>query len=169
MAASPSATAVAPVSQRGQAGQILLVEDDPSVAAMYRYKLESCGYAVRIAETGPSGLTLGLQSPPDLVLLDIGLPEMDGLQVLAALRADLRTCALPIVILSAYDDPQLIERGHRLGATDYLVKAQVSPAQVSDAVTRWISALSAQQSGESAAHSPASVPLLSSATEGEAR
>jgi CheY-like chemotaxis protein len=169
MASSPSATVAAADSQRGQAGQILLVEDDPSVAAMYRYKLESCGYAVRVAENGPTGLTQGLQSPPDLVLLDIGLPEMDGLQVLAALRADLRTRALPIVILSAYDDPELIERGRRLGATDHLVKAHVSPAQVSDAVARWIAALSAQQSRESAAHSPASVPLLSPDLGGEAR
>jgi CheY-like chemotaxis protein len=169
MASSPSATVAAADSQRGLGRQILLVEDDASLAAMYRCKLESCGYAVRIAETGPDGLTLGLQSRPDLVLLDIGLPEMDGLQVLAALRADLRTRALPIVILSAYDDPQLIERGHRLGATDYLVKAQVSPAQVSDAVARWIAELSAQQSRESAAHSPASVPVLSPDRGGEAR
>jgi CheY-like chemotaxis protein len=58
---------------------------------------------------------------------------MDGLQVLAALRADQRTFSLPVVILSNYDDPDLIQRGLQLGAVDYLVKSKVTPRGLSGA------------------------------------
>jgi CheY-like chemotaxis protein len=65
---------------------------------------------------------------------------MDGLQVLAALRADHRTSALPVVILSNYDDPHLIRRGLQLGAIDYRIKSQITPAAVSGGIAEWIAA-----------------------------
>ena len=88
--------------------------------------------------TGETALALAFQSRADLVLLDIGLPAMDWLQVLAALRADHRTVSLPVVILSNYDDPDLIQRGLKLGAIDYLVKSQVTPVWLSGGIARWM-------------------------------
>ena len=67
---------------------------------------------------------LAFHRPSDLALLDIGLPDMDGLQVLAALRADVRTMSIPVVILSSWDDPELIRRGFKLG------KTEITPAGV---------------------------------------
>jgi len=119
---------------------ILLVEDDPDIAGMYRFQLEYDGYRVHLAMTGETALALAFQSPADLVLLDVGLPAMDGLQVLAALRADQRTFSLPVVILSNYDDPDLIQRGLQLGAIDYLVKSKVTPGGLSDGIARWMAA-----------------------------
>ena len=121
-------------------GTILLVEDDPDIAGMYGFRLQHDGYRVHVAMTGELALALAFQFHADLVLLDIGLPAMDGLRVLRTLRADDRTCALPVVILSNYDDPGLIERGLQLGAIDYLIKSHTTPAGVSDGVARWMAA-----------------------------
>jgi DNA-binding response OmpR family regulator len=87
-----------------------------SARGVYRFKLESDGSAVCLADAGETALMLAFQRPSDLALLDIGLPDMDGLQVLAALRADARTMSVPVVILSSWDDPELIRRGFELGA-----------------------------------------------------
>jgi PleD family two-component response regulator len=65
---------------------------------------------------------------------------MDGLQVLTALRADHRTFSLPVVILSNYDDPDLIDTGLQLGAIDYVIKSQTTPAGVSGGIARWMAA-----------------------------
>ena len=117
--------------------RILMVEDDVDVAGMYRLKLESEGFAVHVATAGEVGLAMASRCAWDLVLLDMGLPGMDGLQVLAALRGDPRTSALHVVVLSSGDDPDVIERCMELGAIAYLVKIQTTPAQLSGGVRRW--------------------------------
>jgi CheY-like chemotaxis protein len=127
-------------SRSRRAETILLVEDDSDIAGMYRFQLEYDGYRVHLAMTGETALALAFQSPADLVLLDMGLPAMDGLQVLAALRADQRTFSLPVVILSNYDDPDLIQTGLQLGAIAYLVKSKVTPRGLSGGIARWMAA-----------------------------
>lgn len=96
---------------------------------------------------------LALQRLSDLALLDIGLPDMDGRQVLAALRTDARTMSMPVVILCSWDDPELIRRGFELGAIEYLVKTEAAPARVSDCVARWTTAQDTRQRGASAGSS----------------
>lgn len=118
--------------------RVLLVEDDPEVAQMYRLKLELDGYAVDIASDGVEALRMATEDPPDLLFLDIRLPKMDGLGVLEALREDARTQNLPVVILSNYSETELVDRGLRLGALDYLIKSQTTPARVSDGVVEWL-------------------------------
>jgi PleD family two-component response regulator len=131
-------------SSRSQpADTILLVEDDRDIAGMYRHKLQYDGYRVHVAMTGEMALALAFHSCADLVLLDMGLPTMDGLQVLAELRADRRTFSLPVVILSNYDDPDLIGRGLQLGAIDYLIKSQITPGGVSVRIAGWMAAQAA--------------------------
>ncbi len=118
--------------------RVLLVEDDPEVAQMYRLKLELDGYCVDVARDGVQALRMATDDPPDILFLDIRLPKMDGLGVLEALREDHRTQRLPVVILSNYSERELVERGLKLGALDYLIKSQTTPARVSGGVEEWL-------------------------------
>src|ERR1700730_9940011 len=102
--------------------RILMVEDDAAVAAMYRLRLESDGFPVQVASTGETALTLALRSRWNVVLLDLELPGMSGLEVLTALRGDARTTDLPVVIFSNRRDTKLLDRALALGAVDYLIK-----------------------------------------------
>src|SRR5579859_1863029 len=110
--------------------RVLLVEDDPSVAQLYRLKLELDGYRVEVACDGEAALELARRTMPDIVFLDIKLPRLDGLDVLEVLRSDPATESLPVVILSNFSERELVERGARLGALDHLIKSQTTPARL---------------------------------------
>jgi CheY-like chemotaxis protein len=118
--------------------RVLFVEDDPAVAQMYKLKLELDGYAVDVAVDGLQAVQMATGNPPDIIFLDIRLPKMDGLGVLEALRRDERTRKVPVVILSNYTERELVERGLRLGALEYLIKSQTSPARVAGGVATWL-------------------------------
>jgi DNA-binding response OmpR family regulator len=100
--------------------RVLLVEDNPGIAEGLRLNLELDGHEVRLARSGEEALVLAGEWPPDLVMLDLMLPGIDGFGVLAALRA--RDPELPVLILSARSDEVDRVRGFRLGADDYVVK-----------------------------------------------
>jgi CheY-like chemotaxis protein len=117
---------------------VLFIEDDAAVAEMYRLKLELDGYTVTIAPDGEQGLKLARETPPDIVFLDIRLPRMDGFSVLEALRADTNLRRIPVIILSNYGEAELVERGLKLGALDYLIKAETTPSSLSRGVGKWI-------------------------------
>ncbi len=118
--------------------RVLLVEDDPEVAQMYRLKLELDGYSVQVAGDGLEALRSATNDPPDILFLDIRLPKMDGLGVLEVLRQDERTRNLPVVILSNYSERELVDRGLKLGALDFLIKSQTTPARVAGGVPAWL-------------------------------
>jgi CheY-like chemotaxis protein len=118
--------------------RVLFVEDDPTVAQMYRLKLELDGYAVDVAGDGEQAVNRATGDPPDIIFLDIRLPKLDGLGVLEALRRHERTRQIPVVILSNYSERELVERGLKLGALEYLVKSQTSPAKVAGGVEDWL-------------------------------
>lgn len=120
--------------------RVLFVEDDPAVAQMYRLKLELDGYSVDVASDGEQALSRASSDPPDIIFLDIRLPKLDGLGVLEALRQHERTHQIPVVILSNYSERELIDRGLKLGALEYLVKSQTTPARVSGGVEDWLKA-----------------------------
>jgi DNA-binding response OmpR family regulator len=118
--------------------RVLFIEDDAAVAEMYRLKLELDGYTVTVAADGEQGLRLARESPPDIVFLDIRLPHMDGFAVLEAIRGDERLQHLPVIILSNYGESELVDRGLKLGALDYLIKAETTPSTLSRGVGRWM-------------------------------
>ena len=118
--------------------RVLFVEDDPSVAQMYKLKLELDGYQVQVAADGEAAIEMAIQAPPDIIFLDIRLPKLDGLAVLEALRADERTRQVPVVILSNYSERELVERGLKLGALEYLIKSQTTPAKLAGGVENWL-------------------------------
>jgi len=118
--------------------RVLLVEDDEAVAEMYKLKLELDGYLVQVISDGESAVRSAQADPPDLVFLDVRLPKMDGFEVLQALRRDERTKHVPVVVLSNYGEQELVERGLKLGALEYLIKSQTTPGRVSGGVPSWL-------------------------------
>ncbi|MEP7187666.1 MAG: response regulator transcription factor [Roseiflexaceae bacterium] len=103
-----------------QMQRILAIDDDAAVTSLLKRGLSYEGYAVDIAGTGEAGLALARECPSDLVILDIGMPGIDGLEVLRRLRAaDTR---LPVIMLTARDAPADQVRGLETGADDYVVK-----------------------------------------------
>ena len=118
--------------------KVLFIEDDAAVAEMYRLKLELDGYTVTVAPDGEQGLKMARGEAPDIVFLDIRLPRMDGFAVLEALRADDQLRHVPVIILSNYGEAELVERGLKLGALDYLIKAETTPSTLSRGVGKWV-------------------------------
>jgi len=101
---------------------ILVVEDEPRIAALARDYLEHAGFTVLISRDGADGLRQLKIRRPDLVVLDLGLPGMDGLDVTREIRRDTDHASLPIVILTARDDEVDRVLGLELGADDYITK-----------------------------------------------
>lgn len=99
---------------------ILLIEDDVHLAAGMRYSLERAGYEVRHADDGPGGLLAIEEEQPDLVVLDLMLPEIDGFELLSRLRAS--GSKLPVIILSAKAEEEDRVRGFDTGANDFMGK-----------------------------------------------
>lgn len=114
--------------------KILLVEDDKSIRDLYELKLTKSGFAVLTAEDGGKGLDAAQKELPDLILLDVMMPVMNGFEVLKKLRKDDATKDIPVVILSNYGEMDQVTQGFLVGATDYLIKAEHTPSDVVDIV-----------------------------------
>ena len=114
--------------------RVLMVEDHPDIADLYQLKLQLEGYRVAVASNGMTGLQLARELKPDVVLLDVHVPVLDGLQLLAALRADEETRDIVVVVCSEDDSPQLIQEARRLQAAAYLVKARLLPSGLSQKI-----------------------------------
>jgi DNA-binding response OmpR family regulator len=117
---------------------VLLIEDDPSVLEMYRYKLALDGYQVNVALDGEDGLAKAFEIVPDIIFLDIRLPKKDGFEVLQTLRQNDRTAHIPVIILSNYGEKDLVQRGLTLGALEFLVKADTTPSQLLGGMREWL-------------------------------
>jgi two-component system, repressor protein LuxO len=122
---------------RQEAIHVLLIEDDPAIAEMYRIQFEYDGHRVTIATTGEQGFASLAISRPDIVLLDLLLPDRSGLEIMADIAERFRNHP-PVVILSNYGEPTMIDDGFSLGAVEYLVKSRVTPAAVSHSIPGWI-------------------------------
>lgn len=99
--------------------RVLVVEDDPAIARLLRRSLTDRGDAVDVASDGASGLTIAIRDKPDVVLLDLGLPDLDGREVLQMLRA---VSQVPVIVVTAQDDDRTVVQALDAGADDYLVK-----------------------------------------------
>jgi CheY-like chemotaxis protein len=116
---------------------VLLIEDDGAISEMYRVQLEYDGYQVTVAATGENGFATMASGHPDIVLLDLLLPDRSGLEIMADIKERFANHP-PVVILSNYGEPTMIDRGISLGALEYLVKSRVTPASVSQSIPGWI-------------------------------
>lgn len=109
---------------------ILVVEDDGFLLSMYATKLNLENYKVVQATTGVQALKVVSKELPDLILLDLKLPEMDGFEVLKNLKANKETSSIPVIVLTNYSEKEHIDQCFSLGATDYLIKAHFVPSEV---------------------------------------
>lgn len=102
--------------------RILVIEDERDILELIRYNLTKNGYQVMAAIHGEEGLRLVRQNPPDLVVLDLMLPGMDGLDVCRSLKTDPQTAVIPVIMVTARGDEADIVAGLELGAHDYVCK-----------------------------------------------
>lgn len=107
-----------------------MVEDDPFLQSMYMTKFELEGFEVYSANDGELGAALALEKIPDIILLDILMPKMDGFEVLQHLKADKKTSNIPVIMLTNLNQKEEVEKCLVLGADDYLIKAHFMPTEV---------------------------------------
>ncbi|MBI4779352.1 response regulator [Candidatus Falkowbacteria bacterium] len=114
--------------------KILIVEDEEFLSDMYKIKFEQSGYAVIVAHDGLEGLKLAKKEQPDLVLLDLILPKLDGFKVLAKLKAEPAAKKIKVFILSNLGQSDEVSRGMKTGADGYFIKANLTPSQLLEKV-----------------------------------
>lgn len=118
--------------------KILVVEDDSFLAGMYLTKFGLEGFDVELASDGKEAVKKAGEWMPDMILLDIVMPIMDGFAVLEKIRADKVTKEIPIILLTNLGQKSDVERGLALGASDYLIKAHFMPGEVIEKVKRYL-------------------------------
>ncbi len=114
--------AMATSPERAPRASVLVVDDEPTIAEVVARYLERAGYRTRVASDGPQALALSAQSPPDLVVLDIMLPGIDGLEVMRRLHEDCEEAPARVILLTAKGAESDRIVGLRRGADDYVVK-----------------------------------------------
>ena len=110
--------------------KIAIIEDDPTISQMYRLKFEADGFDVRMASNGKIGVELVKTFKPDIILLDIQMPEMDGAEALKHIRADSHSKDTPVIILTNLGEEEAPSEMRSLGISSYIVKANNTPRQV---------------------------------------
>jgi len=119
------------------ATSVVLVEDDSFISGMYQTKLGSLGFAVEVIDNGAAAAERLSKPPlPDLILLDVVLPQKDGFEILEELRRDSRTRNVPVILLTNLGQKPDVERGIKLGADDYIIKAHFTPSEVVEKITK---------------------------------
>lgn len=118
--------------------KLLLIEDDKMIAQMYTVKLEQEGFEVVNAFDGKDGIKKAIESQPDIILLDIIMPQMDGFAVLEQLKNKIDFEKVPVIMLTNLGQELDIKRGFELGAVEYLVKANYTPSQIVEKIKTFI-------------------------------
>ena len=114
--------------------KILIVEDEPFLLDMYKMKFKQGGFEVIVATDGEEAIRIGRRENPDIILLDIMMPKIDGFEVLENLKKNPLTKSIPVLIFSNFSQKEQKEKGIALGAADYFVKTNYTPAQVLEKV-----------------------------------
>jgi len=114
--------------------KILIIEDDPLMSRMYQKIFTFEGYEVELASDGQEGLDKVRATKPTLVLLDVMMPKMNGLEVLGKMKADPEIKKIPVVVLTNLAGQQDAEKALSMGAVRYIVKSEYEPKQVADIV-----------------------------------
>ncbi len=120
---------------RSMKKRVCIVDDDPDILMMYRMRFEQEGYDVSVATDGETGLTLIRSVRPDIVILDIHMPKMDGVSVLNELNHDSELAGIPVIVLSNNNSDQMFQKISDLGTVRYyIVKTLTTPRKVVDIV-----------------------------------
>lgn len=116
--------------------KIAIIEDDQTISQMYRFKFEAEGYQVETAENGRLGLELAEAMKPDIILLDLMMPEMTGDAMLAALRKKPWGKNIKVIILTNMGEQEIPPEVKQLGVAAVILKADMTPRQVADLVKK---------------------------------
>lgn len=120
------------------ATKIAIIEDDAAIAQMYRMKFEAEGFIVETAENGSYGLQLAEQMRPDIILLDLMMPEMNGDEMLTRMRATDWGKDIKVIILTNMGEQEAPEVLKSLSVEAFIVKADMTPRQVADLVKKYV-------------------------------
>ena len=110
--------------------KVLVIEDDKFLRELISQKLIKEGFSVEGAVDGEEGVKKVKESRPGVILLDLILPGIDGFEVLSRIKGDPSVASIPVIILSNLGQKEDVERGLKLGAVDYLVKAHFTPGEI---------------------------------------
>lgn len=110
--------------------KIAIIEDDPTINQMYRMKFEATSFEVQMASDGEQGVALAEAFRPDLILLDIQMPKMNGYETLKAIRSHEWGKKIPVIILTNLGEEEAPKELRALGIESYIVKADLTPSQV---------------------------------------
>jgi CheY-like chemotaxis protein len=132
------------ILMRMEPKKVLSIEDDAFLSSLVSSKLVESGLAVVTASFGADGLAKVKSERPDLVLLDIMLPDIGGFEILQTIKADPDTRNIPVIILSNLGGREEIEKGVQLGAASYLIKSNILPHEVAEIVQSQIANAAAQ-------------------------
>lgn len=114
--------------------KIAIVEDDPAIAQMYRFKFETEGFTVETAENGRLGLELAKSMKPDIILMDLMMPEMSGDEMLEKMRATAWGKHIKVVVLTNKGEQEIPPKVRDLGVSAVILKADMTPRQVAELV-----------------------------------
>ncbi|MDO8499377.1 MAG: response regulator [bacterium] len=115
---------------------VLVVEDDVFLADIYKKKFEMEGFKVTVSDNGEKGLADIKKKKPDIIMLDILLPKLDGFAVLQQLKADKEAANIPVILLTNLGQKDDVKKGLEMGAVDYLIKAHFKPSEVVDKIRK---------------------------------
>ncbi len=118
--------------------KVLIAEDDIFLAGIYSKKFSNEGYDVVVVPDGKKALAMIKQKKPNIILLDIMLPVMDGFEVLKRIRGDKAVGDIPVILLTNLSDQCGIKRGYDLGIKDYVIKSFFTPSEVVDKIRKYI-------------------------------
>lgn len=121
-----------------RSNKILLVDDDKELCELYRTTLTAEGFKVTIAQNGEEALSEIMREKPDLVILDIMMPKIHGIDTLDILKATPETKDINVLVLSALSDKKMIDRAKDFGAIDYVIKSEADMAMVIDRIKKAI-------------------------------
>jgi two-component system phosphate regulon response regulator PhoB len=116
--------------------QIAIIEDDQAIAQMYRFKFEAEGFTVETAENGKRGLALAESMTPDIILLDLMMPEMTGDKMLELMRKTAWGKDIKVIILTNVGEQELPPHVKELGVSGIILKADMTPRQVAEMVKK---------------------------------
>lgn len=134
---------------RGQT--ILLADDDLTLAEMYSDRLTAAGYKVNVVHDGEAALAAVAKAKPDLILLDIMMPKLNGLDVAANLAGDQATAGIPVVFLTALIQEIDKVKALKSGAADYFVKSETTPGELVERVAKILASIGSKGVGPAAA------------------
>ena len=115
---------------------VLLIEDDQFLSDIYKTKFEMEGFKITLADSGETGLAAVKKKRPDIILLEILMPKMDGFEVLKNLKEKSTTKNIPVILLTNLGQKDDVDKGLAMGASDYLIKAHFKPSETVDKVKK---------------------------------